>query len=350
MRLSKLLFVGCLSLISLPSVAETMSNLYQVRETVSGQTPDERAQATQRALETLILRLTGDPKALQSAGLAGVRKDPQQIITQYGYEAGPPETLLVDFDPASTERSLHQAGLSMWGSNRPTILGWWLSDATDGSNLVGDGQSSAEPLRRAAQHRGLPLRLPLADLSEQIVATAKTLEGADPAPLKDASERYGADGLLAVHAREESGQWQGKWRLWLGQQSEQGTATGADSGALADAVLLAVSERLAPRYVVKPGASTTLVLEVQGMNLERYAQLSRLLDPFGAKLKTVSGDRITYEVNGSADQLRSQLSLAKLQEVPAGEVSAATPAQQPPVDGVAPIAQPSSAPQLHFRW
>ena len=76
MRLSKLLFVGCLSLISLPSVAETMSNLYQVRETVSGQTPDERTQATQRALETLILRLTGDPKALQSAGLAGVRKDP----------------------------------------------------------------------------------------------------------------------------------------------------------------------------------------------------------------------------------------------------------------------------------
>ena len=172
----------------------------------------------------------------------------------------------------------------------------------------------------------------------------------DSAPLRAASERYGADGLLAVHAREENGQWQGKWRLWLGQQSEQGTATGADSGALADAVLLAVSERLAPRYVVKPGASTALVLEVQGMNLERYAQLSRLLDPFGAKLKTVSGDRITYEVNGSADQLRSQLSLAKLQEVPAGEVSAATPAQQPPVDGVAPVTQPSSAPQLHFRW
>ena len=350
MRLSKLLFVGCLSLISLPSVAETMSNLYQVRETVSGQTPDERTQATQRALETLILRLTGDPKALQSAGLAGVRKDPQQIITQFGYEAGPPESLLVDFDPASTERSLHQAGLPVWGSNRPTILGWWLSDATDGSNLVGDGQSAAEPLRRAAQHRGLPLRLPLADLGEQIVATAKNLEGTDSAPLKDASERYGADGLLAVHAREENGQWQGKWRLWLGQQSEQGTASGADSGALADAVLLAVSQRLAPRYVVKPGASTGLVLEVQGMNLERYAQLSRLLDPFGAKLKAVSGDRITYEVNGSADQLRSQLSLAKLQEVPAGEVSAAVPAQQPPVDGAAPVTQPSSAPQLHFRW
>lgn len=348
MRLSKLLFVGCLSLFSLPSLAETVSNLYQVRETVSGQTPDERDQAIQRALETLILRLTGDAKAAQSPGLAALRKDPQQIISRYGYEAGPPESLLVDFDPVSTDRSLHQAGLSLWGTNRPTILGWWLNDATDGSNLVGDGQAAAAPLRRAAQHRGLPLRLPLADLSEQGVGTAKNLEGSDPAPLKAASERYGADALLAVHAREANGQWQGAWRLWLGTQSEQGTATGADSGALADAVLLAVSERLAPRFVARPGASTGLVLQVQGMTLERYAQLSRLLDPFGAKLKSVDGDRITYEVSGSAEQLRSQLSLAKLQEVPAAEVPAAAP--QPVVGGATPVVQPPSLPQLNFRW
>jgi hypothetical protein len=47
-----------------------------------------------------------------------------------------------------------------------------LNDSVEGSNLVGDGQAAAEPLRRAAQHRGLPLRLPLADLQEQLVANA----------------------------------------------------------------------------------------------------------------------------------------------------------------------------------
>jgi hypothetical protein len=360
LRFSKILLVGCLSLVSLPSFAETVSNLYQVREPVTGQSPEERTQATQRALETLVLRLTGDPRAAQSAGLSEVRKDPQQIITKYGYEAGPPESLLVDFDPVSADNSMRKAGLSVWGSNRPAILGWWLNDATDGSNLVGDGQALAEPLRRAAQHRGLPLRLPLADLSEQIVATAKNLEGTDPAPLKDASDRYGADALLAVHARENDGQWQGTWRLWLGAQREQGAATGADTAALADAIMLAVSERLAPHFVAKPGASTSLVLRVQGMTLERYAQLGRLLDPFGAKLKLVEGDAITYELSGSADQLRSQLALARLQEVPASEVApmaAVQPPAQPsagvgagPVAPVAPVPAPSSTPQLNFRW
>ncbi|AVI85994.1 MULTISPECIES: DUF2066 domain-containing protein [Pseudomonas syringae group] len=366
MRFSRILLAGCLSLVSLPGLAETLTNLYQVREPVSGQSPDERTRATQAAVDTLVLRLTGDAKAAQGSAMAALRKDPQQIISQYGYEAGPPETLLVDFDPATTDRALRDAGLSIWGSNRPSILGWWLNDSVEGANLVGDGQAAAEPLRRAAQHRGLPLRLPLADLSEQGVGDAKTLEGTDPAPLKEASERYGADAILAVHAKEDAGQWQGKWRLWLGEQREQGTATGATSEALADAVLLSVSQRLAPRFVARPGASTGLLMQVQGMTLERYAQLLQLLDPFGVRLSSVEGDKVVFDVSGSADQLRSQLSLAKLQEVPASEAMAAAAA---PVDAAAPVAPaagaasvpaaapaaapmivPASAPQLYFRW
>lgn len=357
MRLTSCLFAGCLSLTSLPSFAETVNNLYQVREPVSGQTPDEKTRATQAALETLVIRLTGDAKAAQGSGLAAVRSDPQQIISQYGYEAGPPESLLVDFDPVSTDRTLRGAGLSLWGSNRPVILAWWLNDTTDGSNLVGDGQGAAEPLRRAAQHRGLPLRLPLADLSEQGMGNAKALESNDVGPLKGASERYGSDAILAVHAVENGGQWQGKWHLWLGDQREQGTATGTSADSLADAVLLAVTQRLAPKFVVKPGASSGLALEVQGMTLEHYAQLGRLLEPFGGRLKSVTGDRVVFDVTGSPDQLRSQLALAKLQEVPADQVPPApvTPEQAPAPGATAPaqpapVIQPVSAPQLHFRW
>ena len=335
MRFHQFLAVGCLSFFSLASHAEILTGLYQVREPVSSQTPEERTQATQKALETLVLRLTGDAKALQSPALEAIRKDPQQIISQYGYDAGPPESLQVDFDPVSTDRALRQAGLSLWGTNRPALLGWWLNDSVDGSSLVGDGQSAAEPLRLAAQHRGLPLRLPLADLSEQLVGTAENLEGSNPAPLKDASERYGADALLAVHAHEDEGKWTAKWRLWVGEQQEQGSAEAPDQAALADAVMLAVSQRLAPRYAVKPGISTEQLLEVQGMTLERYAQLTRLLEPFGGQLKSVDGDRIVYQVNGSADQLRSQLGLAQLHEVTAEQAPGATAA---------------SGAQLHFRW
>ena len=344
MGLRKFLVLGCLSVFSLVSHAETLNGLYQVREPVAGQTPQEREQATQKALQTLVLRLTGDAKAAQSPGLAEVRKDPQQIISQYGYDAGPPQSLQVDFDPVSTDRALRQAGLSLWGSNRPSILSWWLSDSAEGSTLVGDAQASAADLRRAAQHRGLPLRLPLGDLDEQIVATAANLGATDPAPLREVSDRYNADALLAVHAKEETpGQWQAKWRLWLGDQREQGSAQGADQAALADAVLLAVSERLAPRFVAKPGTSSEQLLQVQGMNLERYAALGHLLEPFGGQLYSVEGDRIVYRVNGSAEQLKAQLALAQLQEV-------AAPPAAPVAEGGVPAVAAAPTAQLHFKW
>jgi len=349
MRLRSYLFGCCVALFGLTAQAETVSGLYQVREPVSGQGNEARAQATQAALDTLVLRLTGDPKAPQNPGLAELRKDPQQIISQFGFEAGPPESLVVEFDPGSTERTLRQAGFALWGSNRPAILGWWLNDSTEGSSLVGDGQSGAEVLRRAAQHRGLPLRLPLGDLDEQLVATAKNLEGTDPAPLQAASGRYGADALLAVHATEADGKWNGTWRLWLGEQREQGKVEGADQAAVADAVMLAVAQRLAPRFVARPGASSEQSIQIQGMNLERYAELGRVLEPFGGRITEVQGDVVTYKATGSTEQLKAQLGLAHLQEAPA-EAAPPVPAAPADASGAAPAPTPAPFDGLRFRW
>lgn len=113
--------------------------------------------------------------------------------------------------------------------------------------------------------------------------------------------------------------------------------------------MLAVSNRLAPRFVTRPGASSEMQVQVQGMNLARYADLGRVLEPYGARLKQVEGDTLTYQVTGNSDQLRAQLGLAKLQELPAE-----APAAQPPVDPVNPGATQAAAPKpfngLRFRW
>ncbi|MHA6494771.1 DUF2066 domain-containing protein [Pseudomonas borbori] len=349
MRLIARLLVLCMPLFSLPLSAAPMSDLYQVREPVSSQQPEERDAAMLKALNTLVVRLTGDAEALQSPALAELLKNPQQIVGRYGYES---DNLLVDFDPISTDRILREAGFSLWGANRPSILVWWLSDASSGSNLIGDGQSSAASLSAAAQHRGLPLRLPIADLSEQLVAVPENLGGNDPTALRAASERYAADALLAVQAREENGQWQAEWRLWLGDEREQGKAQGADQTALADAIMLAVSERLAPRFAVAPGATSSLTLEVEGADLARYAQLQNVLEPFGAHLQQVQGDRLVYQVSANAEQLRAQLALLQLQEAAA---------EAPPLDAQAPVEPAGGVPTtvappqprgdvLRFRW
>ena len=342
MRLITCSALACLLFIGQSVVAAPVPDLYLVREAVSSQQPEERAAALRRALDSLVLRLTGKPDAGKSPALAALREDPQQIVSQFAYEG---DTLRVDFDPLSTERSLRQAGLALWGANRPGILLWWHADASDGSRLIGDGQALAATLNQAAQHRGLPVRLPLADLSEQLVAVPDTLLANQPDALREASERYAADALLAVVAREANGQWQADWRLWLGDEREQGQASGVDQAALADAILLAVNQRLAPRFIVEAGAASDLMVQIQGVDLARYAELQRILEPFAAQLRKVEGDSLTFMVNANAQQVRAQLALARLQEVTAEVAVDASQAAAAPDSSAA---QPATV--LRFRY
>ncbi len=349
MRVIYRLIVLCVALgAALPSQAEQLRGLYQVREPVSGQQAEERAAALQRAFDTLLLRLTGDAQVAKRQEVAALRDDPQQLISKYGYEG---EHIVVDFDPGTTERSLRRAGVSLWGSNRPTLLVWWLNERVEGTQLLGDGQDGAAPLRSAAQHRGLPVRLPLADLSEQLLATPDAFGANSRQTLGDASERYDADVLLAVHAREADSAWQGEWKVWLDDEARDGTAKADSLEGLADAVLLAVSQYLAPRYVVAPGAASDLTVEILGADVARFAELDRLLEPFGGSLLRVESDRLVYRVNASPEQLRAQLSLARLHEVPEDELplDASQPMVEPGDEAAAPAA-PQGGTVLRFRW
>jgi|TARA_R110002095_G_scaffold174312_1_gene151715 hypothetical protein len=297
-------------------MAAPLADLYKVREPVASQQPAEREEALRKAFDTLVLRLTGDSSSDQQA-VAPLRSDPQQLVSRYAYEG---DTVVVSFDPVTTERALRSAGLPLWGTERPSILTWWLRETADGSQLVGDAQEGSSDLRAAAQHRGLPLRLPLADLSEQLVATSDAVTAKDPQALRDVSERYDADGLLAVMAKQSGESWEADWRLWMGDKQTQGKASGDTRVALADEVMLAVSTFLAPQYRVKPGDRSEITLEVLGADVERFAELDRLLEPFGARLQQVASDRLVYRLNASPEQLRAQLALARLQEVAADEI------------------------------
>ena len=357
MRRLVLSLLASLLVLSPLARAEVVDNLYQVREPVTSQQPDERNAALKRAFQVLAVRLTGDPQAGQNPGLASALAAPEALITQYGYDAGPPEVLVVNFDPAAAERALGQAGLSVWGANRPVVMVWWLNDADSGASLVGDGQPASAAVQRGAQRAGLPIRLPLADLSEQLAGTAANIDASDPTALRQASERYGANALLAVHAKPQGNGWQALWRLWNGGAAEQGSSQAADQDALAAAVLQDVGARLSKKFVSRPGTTQPLTLIADNSNFERYAQLQKVLEPLSSRLVKVEGTQLTYDLTANPDQLQAQLGLAGLQPASAPTPAAPAPAAAgAPVDAnaapTAPAAQPAASGRttLYFRW
>ena len=357
MRRLVLSLLASLLVLSPLARAEVVDNLYQVREPVTSQQPDERNAALKRAFQVLAVRLTGDPQAGQNPGLASALAAPEALITQYGYDAGPPEVLVVNFDPAAAERALGQAGLSVWGANRPVVMVWWLNDADSGASLVGDGQPASAAVQRGAQRAGLPIRLPLADLSEQLAGTAANIDASDPTALRQASERYGANALLAVHAKSQGSGWQAQWRLWNGGAAEQGSSQAADQDALAAAVLQDVGARLSKKFVSRPGTTQPLTLVADNSNFERYAQLQKVLEPLSSRLVKVEGTQLTYDLTANPDQLQAQLGLAGLQPASAPTPAASAPAAAgAPVDAnaapTAPAALPTASGRttLYFRW
>lgn len=343
MRLIARWFAFCLLFTTLSVTAAQVEGLYEVREPVASQDPGERAAAMSRALQTLVVRLTGDRKAAQDPRLQPLLADPQQLVQQYVYEAGTPVTLSVVFDPVLSQRALREAGLDLLSAERATVLAWWLNEADGGSVLVAEGQEGADTLRAAAQNRGVPLNLPLGDLNEQLLANPETLRGSDAQALQEASERYAADALLAVVA-QGGDSWQADWQLWVAGERVSGSSSAASQAALADAVLLEVGERLATQFA-KAGAAQSLILEVQGNDLARYASLQRLLEPFAPRLQAVVGGNLIYEVDASPDQLRSQLQLGRLHELPAEAVDAQAAPQAQPLQVPA-----AAANRMRFAW
>ena len=110
--------------------------------------------------------------------------------------------------------------------------------------------------------------------------------------------------------------------------------------------MLGVSQRLSQRFVGSAGSASAQVLQIEGADLARYAEVSRLLEPMGAKLVEVQGSNLVYRVTASPEQLRAQLALARLQEAPAEPAQAAVDANGQPVPNPA-VPQQNA---LRFHW
>jgi len=327
------LFLALLALfLSVPSFADTDS-LYQVREPLAADTDAEQNIALSHAFDTLLLRLTANPQ-MAADGLRTLRQDPLPLINRYAKQG---QELVVEFDPTGTLRLLQEQGLPLWSGQRPLLLLWWTESRGGTENyLLGDAQSGSKALQQAAQHRALPIRLPLADLPEQLIPAGQSAE------LLEAAQRYNTDGLLQVQVQDSGRQLQASWTLYLNGETQNGTAMGMDRETLADLLLLAVSQRLAERFAIASSTaeeSQTLNVEIRGINLERYAQLESTLAAFPAQLVQLSGDRLLWRINAPLPTVRAHLALLRLHELSPSEAASTSNDSEAAADG-----------RVYFSW
>ena len=306
--------------------AEIIRDMYSAEVPVADQSPAELARASRLALSEVLVKVSGSVEVLGNpvvtASLGGAR----DRLQRYAYSRDPdtPGALLVKmlFDSAYITQLAIDAGLPLWTANRPVALLWLVEEGAGGRQYINVETEPAlvTALRGEFSRRGVPLQLPLYDLSDTAALSPNQAWSLDGAALLEASSRYNLENVLAGRfARLSSGQVAGEW-VYLREDERVARSVTVENEELflREGVAL-VAEAMAARYAVAATANDGgLTMSVAGVvGYADYAAIVAWLEELElverANVEKVEGDSILLRLQAQADatQLATIIELNK---------------------------------------
>lgn len=315
----------CTLALALPAAAVEVPNFYETEVPVADQSAAERGRAVEAALREVLTRFTGVAPLPESGVLGNAIAQADHYYHQYGYQAGPDGELRlrVSFVPNAMLSLVRAANLPIWRTDRPLVMVWVVVDDGQSRRILGadDDQPLLDGLKARARQRGLPLRLPLMDLTDQMATEPGAIWGGLIEALEPASERYRPDMLLLGRVEERApgtvgGAWSVRWTFHVDGDLQEFAGHHADPLELGRAAADQVADALAARYAVHQQGGGALQLVVGAIDSAAdYADLLRYLGSFefveDLRVDSVQGDRIRLQLatGAGAPQLLELLRL-----------------------------------------
>lgn len=305
-----------------PALAD--QDLYSARMAVADEDGDSRNAALSQLLGEVMMRVSGSAAVAAKPAARSILDAAPSLVQQYRYQTSDVDgtlvkTLQARFDAASVDRMMRQQGLPVWRP-RPRALLWLATEQGSSRSLL---SLEEQPAARAAlvdraAYRGLPLQLPLMDLTDQAALDPADLWSEYQTNIRKASARYPHDLVVTGRLAALSGdKWRGSWTLYHDGRAETfDTPPQRLAETMADAVdrlqdLLAA--RHAPLSRVSGGQKGTLVRIADVGDLPSYGQLLALLQGLASAtpvaLRYVDGDAMWFDFGPRAavDDLRRAL-------------------------------------------
>lgn len=322
-RTSPLLAAALLAVLLAPlaGAVETES-LYTAEVQLDPDDPRARDEAYARALQQILVRLTGSEQAALSRELNDLFPNPARYVLQF--RPGDNNTLRVSMDGAAIEAVVRQTGFPVWDRDRPLTVVWLAVDWGQGEReLLGPGEETAatgvpagEPgrdrqirtlVRRTAEQRGVPVLLPELSEDDRAAINFSDIWGGFHDRLLEVSRRFGARAVLVGRLRPDMAE-RNRWTFYFGGQQRQWSGE-------PDEVIHLLADTLAGQLAVAGNAPVeSVALAVSGIaSIAAYGEVQRAMDNISAieryRVESVTGDRIRYRVtiNGGAERLAAAL-------------------------------------------
>ncbi|MBE0484302.1 MAG: DUF2066 domain-containing protein [Bacterioplanes sp.] len=283
MRIATFLSLVCLSLWS---HAQVMHDLYEMSVVVADQSTAQRQQATQEAMQLMLIKVSGSSDVLQHSDVQNAVVRPERYVRSFRYRRdegnGDRLWMHVVFAPNLVDDLLRGAEQPIWGRNRSRVLVWLAQEENGLREPISTNHPAKQlPMLEAMTERGLPLLWPILDLEDTFALPLERLWGLFQQDIQHASLRYQPDAVLAGRLYQEL---DGRWvfrgvfehqQQWLGVDGE-----GEDRLIVMRQVADQVARFLSDRYALRsmPGLTEGHRIDVSGIEtFEQYQQLLRYL-------------------------------------------------------------------------
>ncbi|NNF96166.1 MAG: DUF2066 domain-containing protein, partial [Halobacteria archaeon] len=304
-------------LLTLPLQAEVIEDLYLATVPVETQDRKERQEAIRTGLSQVLVRVTGSNQVLTAPVIEAALNQPTRYAQRFRYQkqdkdGKKQQVLWMRFDEGAITRLLHDNQMPVWGRTRPATLLWLVVDDRRKRTLISnDKQVEARLIMEGqAKLRGLPLRLPLYDLTDRANLSMTDIWGNFEEAILLASSRYQTEAVLVGRVyRTASNSWGGRWTLYT-EGRQQSWQTGGES--LEVVMLPGVSqttEILAQRYAQVDSAigSDQLLVQIKGVGgLAAYTRVVKYLDSLDAisevRPRGIDSDSVVFTLTSRRGQ------------------------------------------------
>lgn len=312
--------------------AVVLKDLYTFNSMVNDNTQATRLALLPQAMDQVLQRVAGTSDVLQHPACIEAKQNPDKYVRDFAYrENDGTYKLIINFDERMIDQLLASTGRGNLTKNRPVVMIWLAVQDQQKTELVGDNayQELAEYIDDAAHKHGIPVVLPLLDLTERLFVSANDVAVFNSGPLQQAAGRYNVDMILAGKIKKVNNEWECVWHLFVGDQTIEWSTSGADMQMQMDAMLGALTEKILAHYGHATHAQlgkTAVFVRVKGVvNVAAYAKVMGFLAKLPAvknvAVSSINDQEVVFAIyaDGGRSAVRTAIDLDTILIADAGD-------------------------------
>ncbi|WP_409522591.1 DUF2066 domain-containing protein [Nitrincola sp. MINF-07-Sa-05] len=230
----------------------------------------------QEALAQVLIRISGQRDVTNREAARFLLSDAGRFLQQFRFaplavpdSQGMTNELEIVFDGRSLTEEMRELGMPVVEAVRPRVLLWLAQEQGGRRDFVDSSDELIQSLQQAARQRGLPLFLPILDLTDQQALPVDDLWGFFSAPIQQASARYGADLVMSARVIGAGNTTQIQASLWAPGAQQILQASG-DRQSAARQLMEQVAD-----FVLQPG----MTAQSQALSPQQNMQLPQAVQP-----------------------------------------------------------------------